>query len=284
MKLDIKDCYESIPLAGLIRKYEDDMILAPQCLNLLKQIQCNLEQENIFGLPRGLSISPTLSELYLEGLDKIIASHPDILYSARYVDDIIIHCPKYKSNNVKDFVIEEMKKLELKHNTDSKKYYLNDTESAEFDYLGYAIRARILQKKGQRVANEVQLSIAKSKLDKIKSKIMVSLCEYKGDGDFSLLKRRLQYLSMLKEAKGGVNGDLLAGIAYNYQYVTDEFACLKPLDGFLHTQIRNSRFGLLVEQISELSRLSFYGIARKRNIGNFSRKKVLKITQAWRNV
>ncbi len=45
--------------------------------------------------------------------------------------------------------------------------------------------------------------------------------------DISLLKRRVEFLSLLKTVKKGKNGNLLAGIAHNYQYTTDNFECLK---------------------------------------------------------
>lgn len=45
LRLDIKNCYETIPFENLINKFEDDLILAPNCIKLLTQkrhIRCFL--------------------------------------------------------------------------------------------------------------------------------------------------------------------------------------------------------------------------------------------------
>ena len=85
LRLDIKNCYESIDFNQLIQNLEGDMILAPDCIKLLHNMHDDLIMNHgVSGLPRGISVSSTLAELYLEKLDKKIASHKDIIYSRYY--------------------------------------------------------------------------------------------------------------------------------------------------------------------------------------------------------
>ncbi|PIE46666.1 MAG: hypothetical protein CSA42_07335 [Gammaproteobacteria bacterium] len=281
LRLDIKDCYETIQLKHLINKFENELILAPECVKLLNGIHSDLRTNHgMYGLPRGLSISPTLAELYLEMLDKKVASHPNVIYSARYVDDIIIITPASKEECVKTDIEAFMNEMGLNLNNNTNKYYSGPSHSAEFDYLGYSIKVEPIKNK----PNKVTLKISQSKLNKIKSRIVISFCDHKKQNNISLLKRRLEYICMLKTVRKGKNGDLLAGLAHNYQYVTDGFDCLRPIDGFLCHQLANPRYGLSQQEQDKIKKISIYGNAKKRSIGKFTRKKAAQINRVWKNV
>lgn len=279
LRLDIKDCFETIPFKQLINRFEEDLILSPQCIKLLNGVLSDLcLNHGLTGLPRGLSISPTLAELYLEKLDERLSLHPDVLYCARYVDDIIILTSSGNESSVESDIRRLMNELGLNLNFSNNKYYSGPSNSAEFDYLGYSIKVTPRANK----SNDVRLKISQSKLNKLKSRIALSFCDHKKNRNGALLKRRIEYLCMLKAVRKGENGDLLAGIAHNYQYVTDDFECLKPIDGFLIHQLTSSRFGLSPKERSMVKKISVYGNARKRNVGKFSRKKTVQIMQVWK--
>lgn len=281
LRVDIKKCYESILFDNIISKLQNDLILSPECMNLLNDISRQLKDRfNFTGLPRGLSISPTLAELYLEDFDKKIAASNDVIYSARYVDDIILITTDNKKNIVIDFLVEILSEMGLKLNGDDNKNFSGSSSNANFDYLGYSIS--VIPKKNK--PNQVNVTISESKLKKLKSRIIISLHENSKNKDISLLKRRVEFLSLLKTVKKGKNGNLLAGIAHNYQYTTDNFECLKSIDGFLINQLQNPRFGLTLPEVNKIKSISFYGNAVKRNIGKFSRKKTTKIMQIWKDV
>jgi hypothetical protein len=280
LRLDIKECYETIQFKNLINKFEGKLILAPECIKLLNGIYSDLQNNHkMHGLPRGLSISPTLAELYLERLDKKIASHPDVIYSARYVDDIIILTPEGKERGVETDVEAYMNEMGLTLNRHRDKYATVSSRSAKFDYLGYAIKVEPKNNE----PNKVTLKISRSKLKKLKYRIAISFSDHKKQNNISLLKRRLEYLSMLKSVRKGKNGNLLAGLAHNYQYVTDEFECLKPLDGFLCHQLSNPRFGLNQQEQDIIKKVSIYGNTRKRNVGKFSKSQTVQIMRVWKN-
>ncbi|HCG5913273.1 TPA: RNA-directed DNA polymerase [Vibrio parahaemolyticus] len=281
LRVDIKKCYESILFDNIISKLQNDLILSPECMNLLNDISRQLKDRfNFTGLPRGLSISPTLAELYLEDFDKKIAASNDVIYSARYVDDIILITTNNKKNIVIDFLVEILSEMGLKLNGDDNKNFSGSSINANFDYLGYSIS--VIPKKDK--PNQVNVTISESKLKKLKSRIIISLHENSKKKDISLLKRRVEFLSLLKTVKKGKNGNLLAGIAHNYQYTTDNFECLKSIDGFFINQLQNPRFGLTLPEVNKIKSISFYGNAVKRNIGKFSRKKTTKIMQIWKDV
>lgn len=281
LRMDIKDCYETIPFEKLINKFEKDLILAPRCIKLLKDIHNHLQSNyDVHGLPRGLSISPTLAEIYLESFDKKLKVHPYVIYNARYVDDIIVVTPAGMERNVQSDITNFIIENGLNINDNIGKYYSGPLNSAEFDYLGYFIKAEPITS----APNKVYLTISKLKLDKIKSRIAISFVDYKKQKNILLLKRRLEYLSMLKIVKKGKNGHLLAGLAHNYQYVTDGFECLKTLDGFICHQLTNPRYGMSWQEQEKIKKISIYGNVKKRNIGKFSKKKVAQIMRIWKNV
>lgn len=280
LRLDIKNCYESINLEKVIAKFQDDLILSPDCIRLLNDTNRQLKSEYGFhGLPRGLSISPTLAELYLEELDQKIAANSDVIYSARYVDDIILITTDGKLEKLKIELNKTLANMGLEFNASENKNFSGSSRSANFNYLGYAISVTAKQNK----PNQVDVSISKEKINKIKFRIQKSLYVNSKIKDIKLLKRRIEFLSLLKAVKNGKNGALLAGLAHNYQYCTDGFECLKSVDGFLMNQLHNPRFNLTPLEMDMIKKISFYGNARKGNIGKFTRKQTAKIMQVWKH-
>jgi hypothetical protein len=280
IRLDIKNFYESINLNKMIEKLREDLILAPNGIEILESISANLQSQYQYdGLPRGFSISSTLSELYLRDLDKTIQSCEYVIYSARYVDDIVIITTPQKVESVQEIIKTMLSGLCLEVNQQSNKHYSSVTKLAKFDFLGYRIEVEGINNK----PNKVSLTIAQSKINKIKLKITQSLLSHKKSKNIKLLKRRIEYLSMLTKARKGKNGDLLAGIAHNYQYVTDKFQCLKKIDGFMCHQINKPRYSLTPSEQQIIKKISLYGNAINRKTGKFSRNQTTLITSIWKN-
>ncbi|MCU0402113.1 MAG: RNA-directed DNA polymerase, partial [Algoriphagus sp.] len=111
IKTDIKSFYESIDRERLISKFHDDSMLSYQSMFLIKRIFENPLLAGKSGVPRGMNISATMSELYMRKFDRWVRSYDSVYYYARFVDDIIIF-----SNSLKDSLslIENLNvKLEL---------------------------------------------------------------------------------------------------------------------------------------------------------------------------
>lgn len=97
IKTDIKRFYESIDRERMISKFQDDSMLSYQSRFLLKKVFENPKLTGKTGVPRGMNISATMSELYMRKFDKWVRTYDSVYYYARFVDDIIIF-----SNSIKD--------------------------------------------------------------------------------------------------------------------------------------------------------------------------------------
>ena len=147
IRADIHSFFESIPQHKLVEKLSDDGFVSRKTVKYLKRVLYTYNKvANILdekGLPRGLSFSSHLSELYMRPIDEKVRRLDGVLFYKRYVDDIFIvadpdKCSKenyWKSINS----IFEEKELNL-HNDSEKKYlayFDKQTNNAQFDYLGY---------------------------------------------------------------------------------------------------------------------------------------------------
>lgn len=157
MRLDIKQCYESMNFETLIEKLDNDMFLTQSCMNILHSIRNYCRSKGINGLPRGLTISPTLAELYLEPIDKYIKGEEGMIYATRYVDDFFILVDKAKEIEFIDNLKDKLKNRGLSLNKETDKHYIGLSHNAKFDYLGYAISVEPV--KGKK--NKVTLAISK---------------------------------------------------------------------------------------------------------------------------
>lgn len=99
IKTDIKSFYESIDRERLISKFHDDSMLSYQSKFLMKRMFENPVLVGKTGVPRGMNISATMSELYMRKFDRWVRSYDSVYYYARFVDDIIIF-----SNSLKDSI------------------------------------------------------------------------------------------------------------------------------------------------------------------------------------
>lgn len=278
VKIDIKSCFESINFKRLLEKLKTDMILAPNCIAILEDVAKQIKLSGNSGLPRGLSISTTLAELYLERLDKKLAENINIIYMTRYVDDIVLVIPSHYHSYIYDEIDSALSELELARNIEKSNTYRANQINQGLEFLGYLI----FSEKNKNNPNIVDVKIAPNKVKKIKTRIALCFLEYKKDRDFKLLKDRLYFLSTLRIVKENKNGSVLAGNAYNYMYAKD-FSDLKNIDGFYLSLIGKSRYVFTSTEESELKMISFYRMAKNKKVMKLTRKKALVIKEAWIN-
>jgi hypothetical protein len=105
VKTDIKDFYESIPHDKLLKKLYDENLLTHLSRGFIQQILSEYKTlaATTKGVPRGIGISPYLTELYMRDVDVKIKSIPNVMYYARYVDDIIVIFMPDIDNTVHDY-------------------------------------------------------------------------------------------------------------------------------------------------------------------------------------
>ena len=224
IKTDIKGFYESIPQDPLFAKIKDNLLLTPFSKKLISKLfyEYELKKDNTIippktGIPRGIGISAYLAELYLRDFDNHIKSLDDVIYYARYVDDIvIIFSPKTPStkksylSNVKQLVSEiglklkdgsdggENKTLEIELLNDKNRTSYPFTMS--FNYLGYKFLITQTMKKSK-VFTDLKIELSDNKIQRYIKRIKLSINEYNSSSKYNekrarrLLFERLKFLT-----------------------------------------------------------------------------------------
>lgn len=88
LKMDIKSFYESISRNDILSKIKEDSLLSYQSFKLLELFFSGPQFCSMPGLPRGVCISATLSEIFMEDVDSKAMQLEGVYFYARYVDDI----------------------------------------------------------------------------------------------------------------------------------------------------------------------------------------------------
>lgn len=234
IRTDIKKFYESIPQDKLFEKFEDNTLLSPLTKKLLKRLFYEFERIKDTsemlpqkGIPRGLGVSAYLSELYMREIDTEIKSMPDIIFYARYVDDIIaIFCPKTKSlignyqNEIKDIIKQH--NLEIKDGSDGEPtktftYNLMDNPLSmreTLTFLGYKF---IIKQNHQ-----IKIELSDNKLIRYTKRIKASIDTYNMEAKYNERIARKLLLDRLKFLTGNYHlnhnkKNIKAGIFYSNQ-------------------------------------------------------------------
>jgi hypothetical protein len=157
IRTDITNFYESIPHNKLMPLLNNNTLLSNKSKSLIKGIFKEyefLKDKSItkkgYGVPRGIGISSYLSEIYLRDIDKEISNRQEVLFYARYVDDIfiIINFLPMGTTTLDDYYVKieqlfQEKGLILKTRGDEKCKILDFTKDSvpeeKFDYLGYKL-------------------------------------------------------------------------------------------------------------------------------------------------
>lgn len=320
LKLDIKEFYESINRNSILSELNNNDIISPTTKHIVKTLLKSTAIKNERGLPRGLSLSATLSEIYMRAFDKEISCLPGVYFYSRYVDDIIIfsyqenikeirkkaerllkekgmqlNSQKSVAKNVVDCRCKPNCTCPLKCKCSEKCICSPETEkNVVFDYLGYQFTCPDITKK-----RFTQIDLATKKKQKIKNRIIKSILDYINKGDLQLLKNRMVFLSgnyvILKHTSKGK--PLKGGIYYNYPLLSTTKANnttnapqdMKDLTIFLRSCIeaKNHSFGSKLKarlprsSALDISALSFEAGYMKRITTKFSADEIRKIKRRW---
>jgi hypothetical protein len=239
VKGDIKGFYESIPRESVIAKVESNRILSYQNRKIVRQLFSCASVSAVPGLPRGISISSSLSELYIRDFDRYVRALDGVYYYARYVDDFIIFCHT-RSDDILQHIEKKLTHLKLSLNykkiktIDSEKLFNN---SEHLSFLGYE----------HFIASDssVKIRISRNRVRKIKTRIVLSFLDYARNKDISLLCLRLKFLTgnyLIREPSRASDNSqgLMAGFYYNNKTLSD-FQQIKELDEFLMRLSRSKR-------------------------------------------
>lgn len=150
-RADIHHFYESILQQELLDRIESDDYLTSTSVRYLRKFffeynKLTNNQEHR-GIPRGLSFSPALAEIYLREFDRKVKSISGVYFYKRYVDDIVLlaNPNKIKVDECWDAIQEIAEGLSLTLHDDDDKIVkaqlpTNGKDTLSFNYLGYQFK------------------------------------------------------------------------------------------------------------------------------------------------
>lgn len=308
-RYDIKSFYESIDRSLLLKKIQNDGLLSKKSTFLLKAFFAELDRKSISGLPRGLGISATLSELALQKVDKQIRETEGVFLYERFVDDIILITDTdiHRKNSLEAIKGLLPNGLEV-HDAGSNKTYFgnvskpNDTKKGRiksFCYLGYNYTSTEKNHSSDAFLKvrrrEVRIDISPEKTQKIKKRVISAFTSYisskkKTPADYNLLIKRLKFLSGNYYLHNISNiNDVKSGIYYNYRLINQEQQ-LAELDRFLKSLLfyqgtnlsRRIQAAIPISKRREIAHFSFTKGHRNKRFHKFSYLDFLSIKQSWR--
>lgn len=241
-KIDIKKFYESVDTAALAKNLERDIPTSPSSLLVLGTFFEALKIRGIAGLPRGLSISATLSEYLMRRFDEIATRTDGVHFYARYVDDMLIITKG--DENPKTFIRNLSRKLPsgLKFNYSKTRFYnflpydksITGTVENSFDFLGYQFSVYVVKNQSGSYERPITLDIAPKKIKRAKTRLVLAFRQFMSDGNFADLEDRIRVLtgnySFFDHRK---RVQRLAGVYYSYRLIDETSRGLNDLDQFL---------------------------------------------------
>ncbi|TBT43794.1 RNA-directed DNA polymerase [Vibrio parahaemolyticus] len=255
IRIDIKSFYESINYEKLTHKLNEEKLLSSKSNSILSSLKCLTSN----GLPRGLSISPVLSEIFMRNIDIQIRSIPGVYYYSRYVDDIFILSTK-NYEEVKSSLDNILKENSLE--TNNKTFTKNipsvrDKEKVRvsFDYLGYKYTIFSKELDNKRL---VEVTLSDDKIRKIKTRIVHALLSRSFHRPTSIYQKRLliRRIDVLSgnypiSRNASRNGTLKGGIYYSNRLVNNP-KVFEEFNRFLKKSVytrKNNFFGKSMKRI-----------------------------------
>jgi len=312
-RLDIKSFFETIPVSLVLKIIDENPKLSSQAKAITKKILCSFGDAYGPGIPRGIEISPAISEILLTAYDHSLRTHEDVFYFSRFVDDVLIVT---SSNETQSEFYQWLTQILPSPLTYNKKkthiYSVPKRKKAgaenpqgkriiDFNFLGYAytVYDSPLPKKQNGSENEntagsvfrqVKVDIDDKKINKIKERVCKALFSYSKNNDFELLHDRVKFLTSNRELKSkDAERRIPTGIYYNYASIDFPSVSLESLDSFLEKVVTSTsgRFARVYAgklnnlQRTTLLKLKFCRGFEKRAHRKFSPNKLKEITRIW---
>lgn len=314
IRLDIKGFYESIELGKCLEPIFEETLPSPTSKKILKALQSSPQIP--LHVPRGVNVSATLTEIHMRNFDNKARSLPGVYYYARYVDDIIIFSYKNTATQdikaLKQFLPEGLKINKKKsqtlpiqcrcilscsctNNCKCRQQCTCEHEATKnitLDYLGYIFSFSDIPKgEDKKKPKCISTTLAKRKVDKIKTRIILALLDFSKTLNFQLLKDRIHFLTGNCEFK--IKGDfsIRSGIYYNYPLIDKDDPALADLTLFLRKSVHCKKGSLgraLLGKLSNdqrlnLGRLSFQSGFKNKITYKISEERLGAIKECWKN-
>ena len=137
----------------------------------------------------------------------------------------------------------------------------NEDKTNDFDFLGYNFRIESKLQK-QKEERNLSITIAQSKIDKIKRRIIKASLVFMKNKKFIDYYNRLRLIFSNYQLDSNYNGILMTGIYYNYKHITDN-SSLNKINQFKNYLLtsnsrlsKNIRMHLIPAQKDKLLKLN----------------------------
>jgi hypothetical protein len=263
IRTDIKAFYESIPQKMLRDKINNDYLLSVKTkefinktLDSYNSLTGQTDINKATGVPRGVGFSAYLSELFMRKIDNRLRKIKDVIYYARYVDDIIILFTPERNKVSNDYlrsyknqlesIVKEESNSYLKLNYQKTKEYnllsdfrdinINNSNVNPLNFLGY----RFISEDNK----QIKILLSNNKISKYKKKIKDGFDYYKlkkghnRKKAFKLLKSRIQYLTSNTKLRNNKD-KVFVGIYYSNPFLNCKESLLE-LQKYLNWYIKRA--------------------------------------------
>ncbi len=307
VRRDISSFYESIPIQVLQERLLYDTAIPSSIRGHLRSL-FKTHCEDHRGLPRGVGLAAILAEMAMNDFDREVRAIHGVYRYFRFSDDILIFSFSEPATLVRA-LDEQVVRMGMKFN-ERKSSEISicarqkaDVKKTSFEYLGY--RFSFEDAVGQNQPRPVVVSIGSRKIDKIKSRVILALKDFRKNKDYELLYDRMRYVSSnfiipRPKSQKHVSSGIKSGIYYNYRLCglykgsrSQDHDCaeLKALDAFYHAMIKGSgskfRATLTAElgaaQIKKLREISFYKGYASRYMLAIDMTRVSALKTVWNN-
>jgi hypothetical protein len=296
-RLDVKSFFESFSISHVLKKIDDVHILSLATKRVLRDLFKYFSASGGTGIPRGLAISSTLSELMMAEFDAKVKHMGNVFFYSRYVDDIVIitsaaECESSFTKLIASLLPDGLKLSRKKQEIITvPRATKASTFQFSFEFLGY--KFDIHDPGVVNTCRHVNLGISGGKVKKIKTRLVLSIKDYCITKSMPDLISRIQFLcgnfSMADRDRGRKR---LAGIFFNYHLIqTSNPGCgLKELDRFLHHAITSGRGPIfqtfkLNSTPAERKRLTSFSFSKgfhERVFMHYTGAKLKTIQECWK--
>lgn len=282
IRTDIEDFYETIPHRNLLQKLYEDNLLTFLSKKIIRVVldDFKLKSGSNKGVPRGVGLSAYLAELYMRGIDRKIMALPDLIYYARYVDDMIaVFVPPPNGHKPSLYAIKQIIENHFLSPNLAKTHEIDLTQkkaAGEVQYLGY----RMIVQDGK-----VEVRLTDKKIAKYKTRIDLTLASYLNFCRINekkarkLLVKRMRFLTgntrLLNNKK-----NVLVGIYYSNSLLTN-VSDLEEIDRYLEYQV--NKFVKLPALRHRLQKFRFLDGFEKKRYSPFAPHELSEIISVWKH-
>jgi hypothetical protein len=289
LRTDISNFFESIPHDRLLEKLKNDQLLSQKSLRLISGIlfrYASLAGTPGVGLPRGLGISSYLSEFYMREFDQRVKMLDDVVFYARYVDDIVVLFAPLPGADVRgkrpklgDFLNDiSLTMNETAEKTKESPVDINGHPEAKgswnLEYLGYYIDFR----------SGLSVSMSRKRLARYKNRVFGCFQRYESQKSknykkaYRILIKRVRFLTSNTQLAHN-KSNAYVGIYFNNMHLTHN-KDLIALDRILSAKIGSLSSPSLK---AKLSTYSFVKGFCERTFRRFHKKgEFQEIVGAWK--